>query len=62
MIHVIPYLCNQPHPFQGAHAYDVKPDLKIFKMAIKLAANLSFLFPEKNFLDRFDAAAACGEE
>ncbi|GIL41315.1 2-oxo-tetronate isomerase [Roseiterribacter gracilis] len=27
---------------------------------IRLAANLSFLFPELDFLDRFDAAAACG--
>lgn len=29
-------------------------------MSTKLAANLSFLFKEKNFLDRFAAAAACG--
>ncbi|MDB5366300.1 MAG: hydroxypyruvate isomerase [Rhodospirillales bacterium] len=27
---------------------------------IRLAANLSFLFPELDFLDRFDAAATCG--
>lgn len=27
---------------------------------LRLAANLSFLFPELPFLDRFDAAAACG--
>ena len=28
---------------------------------VKLAANLSFLFQDRQFLDRFDAAAACGE-
>ncbi|KAL5486668.1 hypothetical protein EMCRGX_G019179 [Ephydatia muelleri] len=27
---------------------------------VKLAANLSFLFQDRQFLDRFDAAAACG--
>ena len=27
----------------------------------KLAANLSFLFQERDFLDRFSAAAACGK-
>ncbi len=30
-------------------------------MVVKLAANLSFLFKEKEFLDRFAAAAACGK-
>ena len=30
-------------------------------MAIKLAANLSFMFQEKPFLERFSAAAAAGK-
>ena len=34
----------------------------VSSMAFKLAANLSFLFKEKSFLERFDAAAACGEK
>ena len=31
-------------------------------MDLRLAANLSFMFKERDFLERFRAAAACGKD
>lgn len=41
----------------GGHA----PSISGRKMALKLAVNISFLFKEKPFLERFSAAASAGE-
>ena len=41
----------------GRHA----PSTSEQKMALKLAVNISFLFKEKPFLERFSAAASAGE-
>ena len=46
---------------QGLGIYSILLQSSNMAARVKLAANLSFLFQDRQFLDRFDAAAACGE-